>query len=94
MPPKCVCTGKFPGIGPKGCTFNGLPKTKRVGKKPGPKPGSHNPKKRKFVTAVQLAPSKRVKSVTAVQTVLGKRKGAVADPTVGIFSRLRKRIRG
>ena len=93
MPPKCSCGPRFPQIGPKGCTFDGLPKKKRTGKKPGPKPGSTNPKKRKYVTSV-VVPAKRVKSVTAVQSVLGKRKGSIADPGAGIFTRLRKRIRG
>ena len=89
MPPKCSCGPRFPQIGPKGCTFDCLPKKKRTGKKPGPKPGS----KRKFVTSV-VVPTKRVKSVTAVQSILGKRKGSIADPGAGIFTRLRKRIRG
>lgn len=92
MAPICKCTGGWPNIGPKGCTFDGLPKKPRKGKKPGPKPGSHNPKKRKYVTSVVI-PSKRTKTAAEIRTVLGKRKGSVADANAGIFTRLRKRLR-
>lgn len=90
MPAKCTCGPRFPQIGPKGCTFDGLPKKKRTKPKPVTKAPS---KKRKYVTEVVI-PTKRTRYVANVQSVLGKRKGSISDPSPGIFTRLRKRIRG
>ena len=87
MPETCkLVRGK--GICPKGCVY---PSNRRTSHTPGPKPGSHN-KKRKFVSAVVISPSiKRVKHTHATPSVLGKRRGSTITGT-GILQRIKRRI--